>query len=509
MPSETSLYADIVKEIESGLPHEHHRRDEALDNLRFYRMNFELYPTRDLAGSGDSNKFQRNSPFMRRVVDALSANLYKQGPNRDLPDHPEASLWLIDCYRKNNIDALLQEADRLTHVTDLVALQVEPTSDPSWPLKIRLWDGASFYVWTDPDDPCKPVAVATLDTYDARRRLRLWTAASVTMFMTKRWDVTTQTSGATSYSLDGPKRPNPLGILPFSFVHYAIPTVSFYSHGPGKLLRDTNWAINKRLNDIFDCCRYNLNPIILLKGVQAGHIPSDGPARPGDVWNLPPDLDALGDAAMQPDATYLQADSAFVAAAWDDQQNTIDHTLEMLGVPPASIRMEQTTAASGDAIVAEQLEPVRYAESRQRKASIEEDALAKLVLEVGAAHLGAQAYEGYRVTAAQLAKAASDPGLTLRWPDMYPRVPGQGQDQADQWLLDNGLASKTQIIMQRMKLTEEEAEAYLDQVAEHKKREEMLVSEDQTVEAVPSPNGDGEQPLDDGENEPIEVGEGD
>lgn len=503
---ETPLYAKIVSEIEAGLPNEHHRRDEALDNLRFYEMKFELYPTRDLAGSGDSNKFQRNSPFMRRVVDALCANLYKEGPTRDLPEHPEASEWLNDCYRRNNINALLQEADRLTHVVDFVALQVEPSSDPDWPLKIRLWDGAHLYVWTDLDDPCVAVAVATLDVQDARRRMRLWTGSSITTFLTKKWDATTWTSGATSYLQDGPKKPNTLGVLPFAFIHYAMPTTSFYGHGPGKLLRDVNWAINKRLNDIFDCCRYNLNPIVLLNSVSASFKPAS-PARPGDVWNLSPDLDAAGEGTVTPSATYLQADSSFVAAAWDDQQNTIDHTLEMLGVPPSSIRMEQTTAASGDAIVAEQLEPVKYAESRQRKAAIEEDELARLVLKVGAAHLGSQEYEGYRVTAAQLEDASSDLDLTLHWPDMYPRVPGQGQDQADQWLLEQGLASKTQIIMTRMKMTEEEAEAYLEQVAEHKKREDALFSMESATEPSPSRNGDGQESLETDDEELSETGE--
>ena len=124
---------------------------------------------------------------------------------------------------------------------------------------------------------------------------------------------------------------------------------------------------------------------------------------------------------------------------------------------------------SGVAIVSEQIPIILWALSRQRPFSHYEDRLAKLVLKVGAAHLADNG-----VSAGELEAAAADPGLVLNWPEMYPDLPGPERDQADQWLLENNLASRTQILMRRERLTHDEAEARLEQIAEDQARENEI-----------------------------------
>lgn len=484
--------AKIEREILAGHSNERKRLDCARKSLDFYNRNFERYPVREPGQNSDGNRYPRYSSFMRRVVDVLSGLLYKEGPTRSLPDHPEASEWLEHVYRSNNANAVLQKADALTFVADAALVEVQPSEDPDCPVKLQLWDASSFMVWESETDPTAFDAVAVIDRFDGRRRCRLWTADEVREYQTETYNELTKTSGATAFRRVS-ARPNTLGVIPFVPVHFELPTTQFWTPGPGEHLAAANDAINKRLTDLQDSCRFNLNPILFLSNFDAGYRPPS-PLKPGDVINPPPSGDIAGNGTATPDAKYLQADPSFVDAAWADCQSHIDHVLEMEGVPPVAIRMAESSVSSGAALIAEQIPLVNAAKHRQRKASVEEDRLAKVVLTVGAAHLGSQQVEEYTVTSAALAAAAESPGLVLRWPALWPKIPGTEADQSDQWLLDNGLVSRTQLVMERHSLTEEEAEAYLEQVAKHLKRERELMAE-----AMPPPpeTPDDEQADDD------------
>jgi len=484
----------IEREILAGLPNELGRLEDALFNLEFYQGDFSRWSVREEGQTSDSNRYQRNSQFMRRVVLKATDLLYRKGPIRKLPDHPEASEWLDHCYKLNGVDAILQEADRLTHVSDVAAIQVEPTEDPDCPIKLRLWDASCFIVWCASDDPCVPVAVATRDKVDAQRRLRLWTHVDVRTYLTDRYDEITKTAGATAY-----KRvdvtPHPFGRLPFAFVHYSRPVTQFWTPGPGTHLRLTNDWINKRATDLFDACRYNLNPIVVFKNVRPGFQPSR-PVKPGDHWTLLADTDVAGDGVGDPSAEYLQADPSFVAAGWDDLNSAIDHELEMQGISPATIRLTQERAASGAAIVAEQLEPVKAAEGRRNDFEWYEHELARVVLAVGGVYLkGPSMIEEYTVTGAQLTAAAQSPGLVLSWPSLFPKLPGSETDQSDQWLLDNALTSRKQLVMDRFGFTDEEADVYLDRIAKELTREQQIFGlQDQQQQQQQNSNGDMNPP---------------
>jgi hypothetical protein len=263
------------------------------------------------------------------------------------------------------------------------------------------------------------------------------------------------------------------------------------------MLRQINDGANFFLTEHSDCIRYNTRPVVVLKNVRPGWTPPK-PIRPGDVWDLPPDDDS--EESGKQDAAYLQSDVGFIAAGWDDFNSYIDLTMEMNGVPPAAVRLVQDAASSGIQIVVEQIPLILWAQKRQRPFARYEHALANLTLKVGAKHLGAQSFDGYRITASKLQAAADTMVMTLRWPDMWPDIPGESRDKSDQWLLDNGLTSRTKVLMERDNLTREEAVAELEEIAEDLERERELFGEPEPP-APGQPPAAGEEDLTEPEEE--------
>ncbi len=482
-----NLARDIHEEIVKGLPHSRERRDEAARAIEFYNGDFTRYPVRPKDSSYKQGGKPRHSLLLQRVVNVLTSNLYKAGPKRTLPEHAEAQAWVENVYRRNSMDAMIQQADRFSTAADVAALQVMGTEDAMRPIDVQLWDSSEFEVWLDPDNQRRPVAVATLDLYDHQRRCRLWTAETVTTYLSKRLE-DGQTAGGTVY-IPREAQDNELGLIPFTFVHFNMPVCRFWSSGPGSFLADANECANGNLTQTGDFVEFSLRPPIVGKNIKVGWRPPS-PIRAGDVWTPPAASDSGGESDGSMELAYLEANSSVVVASWEDLNNYLDHTLEMCGVPPVAIRMVQDSARSGESIKAEQAPLVMWAESRQRPFAYYEDELMRLVLQVGAAHFGSQEYEvqealmqaSYTVTAQQLAEAAAEPGLILRWPKMYPEMPGADQDLSDGWLLDNKLASKTVLLMRREKMTREEAQDYLEEVAEDLKREQELFADVTTAE---------------------------
>lgn len=478
MPLPAWLLKEIRDEIRGGVRNDAARLDDAEKNLHCYNGNWKMLPVKAAAGDWDKIR-PRYSMLMQRIVNVLTGTLYRDGPKRMLPEHVEASKWLEWVYRCNAVDAIWQQADRYATVSDCAAIQVVKTADPMRPLRLYLWDASQFSVWLDPEDQTQPVAVAVVDKFNERKRLRLWTDATITTYMTEQRKPG-QTSGATALNFVDEK-PHSYGQLPFTFAHFNMPLCDFWSHGPGSHLRGVNEGVNANLTQTGGSITYNLVPIVVGKNIRAGWKPGN-PVKPGDFWMLPPDPDAEGQNA-DPSAEYLQADSSFVAASWEDLAQYLDHTMEMTGVPASAVRMVQDSVRSGVSIIMEQIPLVTWARSRQRPFSYYEDALAKLVLSIGAQHLGSQDVDEYRVTASQLTAAADEPGMVLRWPKMYPDVPGVEQDTSDGWLLDNGMASRTTLLMRREGWTREEAREYLEDVAEDVKFEHELFGEAEQVKA--------------------------
>jgi hypothetical protein len=492
------LVNKVHKEIiEGGLRSQVARLECARANLAFYKGDFLEAPVRPKGNTAyDSARYPRHSMLMQRIIKILCKNLYAEGPIRKLvppeqeieskekvegstgdPAYDAATAWLNECYKRNRMDSKWQRADVLSTISEVAAFQVTAWPDPEWPVRISLLDASQFCVWMDPEQPTVPMLVAVLDVVDDRRRLRLYSDEDIRIYMTPEPQDSSQISAPLKqdYEYQGEKK-NPYGILPFSFVHFEEPVCEFWGGSPGHNLRKVNDGVNFKLTETFDCIRYNLRPVVLLKGVRPDWKPP-APIFPGDVWHMAAASDSTMEKDSEPDATYLQADPSFVVADWDDTKQFVDHTLEMYGVPATAIRMEQSSVRSGVAIIAEQIPLIDWARSRQKPFGMYEEELARLVLKIGARHLGSQVGEDYQATAADLDMVSLHPGLVLKWPDMYPRIPGQEQDAEDLFELEQRLTSKTMLLMQRKSLTREEAEEMLEEIAEDLKREKELFSE--------------------------------
>lgn len=480
------LVLKVHREItQGGLKSQSARLESARANLDFYEGSFDAAPSRAKGNTSyDASRYPRNSLIMQRIVNVLTMNLYAEGPVRKLvapegeddSSYEAATKWLNDCYSRNDIDACWQEADKLSIISEVAAFQVSAWPDEEWPIHIDLLDASQFCVWMNRDLPLVPELVGVLDIVDGRRRIRLYSDETIRVYMTPEIPgVETSTPLSQSYKYEE-ERKNPYGIIPFSFVHFRKPVRKFWTGSPGNGLRQCNDGINFKMTETFDCIRYNLRPVVKLKNVRPDWKPP-APIMPGDVWHMATASDSTRENGDEADAEYLQADPSFVEADWQDTQSFIDHTLEMHGVPPSVIRMTQDSVRSGVAIVAEQLPVIAWAKSRQQPFGKYEDALAKLVLRIGSMHLGAQIDEEYKATAEDLEIVAKNPGLVLKWPNMYPRIPGEDTDKADQFRLDTRLVSKTILLMEREHLTREEAEERLDEIAEDLKREKELFAD--------------------------------
>jgi hypothetical protein len=505
--ADPALIAKVDREItKGGLRSQVARLECARANLAFYKGDFQEAPVRPKGNTAyDSARYPRHSMIMQRIVKILTKNLYAEGPVRKLvaPQgeiggqeeesgkprqkrgldttgdraYDAATAWLHECYKRNRMDSKWQRADILSTVSDVAAFQVTAWPDPEWPVRITLLDASQFCVWPEPEQPLVPALVAVLDVVDDRRRLRLYSDESILVYMTPEPIDSSQVSAPLkqAYVYEG-EMPNPYGILPFSFVHFDEPVCEFWSGSPGSNLRLINDGINFKMTETFDCIRYNLRPVVKLKGVRPDWKPP-APIMPGDVWHMAAASDSTMEKDTEPDAEYLQADPNFVMADWEDTKAFIDHTLEMYGVPSTAIRVEASSMRSGVAIISEQIPLIEWAKGRQKPFGLYEEDLARLVLKIGARHLGSQIGDEYQATAQDLDRVAIHPGLVLRWPNMYPRIPGEDTDRADQFRLDTRLASKTILLMEREGLTREEAEERLQEIAEDLKNEQKLFKE--------------------------------
>lgn len=493
-----TLLGRIASEAREGLPNEQVRLDACARQVKFYRGQFEEYSTREPGMTYGQYRYERPSLIMQRVVHVLSANLYRKGPRRSIPDLADATAWVEAVYKRLAMDALWHEADRLAIAGDVALLQVAGAADPDCPVKVHLWDSGQFTVWTDPDDPRVPVAVAVLDAYDARRRIRVWTARQVLTFLSKKL-APGQTAGGTAYELAA-RELNPYGVLPFVPVHFHFPATDFWSGGPGANLEAVNDYANWFLTDHGDAMRYCMRPVITALNVRAGWRPP-APIKPGDLWDVPA-AGLSGDGA-EPKVNYLQPDTGFVQAGWDDLQAYLDHAMEMVGVPPGTVRMVQDSGRSGVSIIAEQAPLILWAEGRQSLFGHFEQGFLRVLLTVAAAHLknneagdparGLGPRPELAASRAMLEAAAADAdALVLHWPDMYPDMPGPDRDSADGWELEAGLTSRTKLLMRRRRLTREEAIAELEEVAADRAREQALLGPILLPGAAPAGAGAGE-----------------
>jgi hypothetical protein len=489
----TKNLALIQKEVEKGLPNETSRITQAQKNQDFYDGDMERWLDWHEAESAydHAGRPKRLYPLTTRVVDVLCEHLYGCPPRRRIAQ-ASADRWLQGAYAENHVDALLHEADRLATLNDVAMLQVSARGGPAAILdgdgndtgeftpdagiNIHVHGSEEFAVYADPADPRKPWCVVTITRFDERTRYQVWTAEEVATYYTRQ---AVASGGRVAEYDPAQSGRNPYGILPFVFFHYRVPTRDFWTAGPGSGIQQSNAAINSALSELALTILTEGRTILVGVNMQAGERLV---LRPGGITMLPASPAALAN-GLEPRLDQITP-IVDIAGQWLDAQNTLYTTLELHGIPRSAIRLEQQSAASGVAIIAEQWPLITRAKKRRMLAACVEAELARVCLQVAGNYYGR----------GDLRAAALDPKLTLGWPEVQISMPGPDKDTADDWELSHGIKSKIQVLMDRRGLTREEAIAELAQIQED--NEALQAMGIDPAPPKPATPGDGTGPED-------------
>jgi hypothetical protein len=459
---------DITNEVQAGL---YGPTREALAefeaNLAFFQCRNRAYLER--RESEDLRDFQRRpkqfSRLVRKAVRTLSSKLYQPGPLRTIDTATDASELLNESYKKQHINAVMSRADQHATLNGVCAIQVVASGIPEDPARYYLWGRHEFVPYFQDDDPLRPWCVVTKSIFNSgqkhRRRYQIWTAEEIQTWYTdwldddKRgwWDGT-----AARLPGNGPDEfgKNPYGVLPFAFVHNELPVDTFDGSGIGSPLREANSEIDRMLSDQAEALEVFAAPKMVGRNLAASFRWRD---RTDGITRLIPQDD--DPAAPEPAVEFLQP-QLNVTEYWLHIEKYANQTFEDLDVPIKAVRGEASWDKSGIAIVAEMSPLVEYTQRRQVLYGVYEESLKETTL----AALGN--YYGD----ARLLAASAEP-ITLAWPPVAVPITPE-RDQSLQWGLDAGIESRTTVVMQRYGMTEDEAVAHLERVAEQKKYEDEL-----------------------------------
>jgi len=415
MPTSLQPFAE---EIESGLPNERTGLDDALKRQAFFDYDgfrYEADFKRDAESSFDfAGRPHRPSGFLRECVEILTEHLYSPGPQRAYTEKAGDEL-LQRVWADNHMDSLMGEADQLSTLNDVSAIQIDAGQGvyAEKPVTYRLWGREQFVAWTSPDDQREPVAVAVRDKYDLQTRWRLWSDAEVWTFVSKKAD--DWRGGVQLQS----KEPHRYGTIPFSFVHYKLPIRDFCVSSIGDLLSKAEIRIDDRLSRLDESINKHLNPLPLAEGVDELWKPIVEPGRFIRMPMAAPVMTADGYATGQPSRLYYLQVTIDSAGAWDDLLKYTNQALEAARVPLTAVRMEQTGAASGIAILAEQAPLLTRARKRRAPFGTYETDIARRTLVCCGNHYS----KPFLLAAAKAGR------LILGWPQ--PSVPIPSPDRLE------------------------------------------------------------------------------
>lgn len=493
----------VLREVARGLPHEKDRLATAFENMAYADLAACAYEERR-EGETEFDFVRRprkSTGFVHQVVARLCAHTYAPGPHRST-GVPALDDLLQRVYEQNHVDSLMGEAERLSTINDVAAIQVRWTGGrrPDRPIDLQLWGAEEFAVFESPDDPREPGAVVTIDRRDETTRFRVWFDDAVHTLVTGKAggpDGKATAGGAVALEEAGSPRPNPYGVIPFAFVHYRAPVRQFWTASPGTFLRRAEATANREISELAEAIVKYSCPIGWFKNVPVEWNPEVGPERflrlsrggpsySGDGFSDPGD----------PEAGYLQAELA-IEAIWQDVRNTLDQCAEACDLPPSALRLDYADAPSGISIVARTFPLLERARLRRPIYQRAERELVRVVAAVHAAMAGDRA----------IGAAGRSASVLLAWPEPRVPIPGPDRDETDGWEIRLGIKSRVQVIEERYGLTREQALDHLGRVAEDE-REAAAILPRPAPERAPGPggggDGDGGDGGDDGED-----GEGD
>jgi hypothetical protein len=468
----------IEEEILAGLPLHADRLVAAFDAEEYYQGRNEPYiPRRSSEEWLDYlERPKRCSKITRKVVRALTQDLYSPGPTRKLANK-DADAWLQDVYEKNHINALMQQADRKATLNALCAIQVTATGRPEKPIQLSLWGAHEMVWWTWPDDPTEAWAVCTIarerrlgrNGLQHRLRLEAWSRDEHRYYLTQYRDCPC----AENWTRDGYRSlfgqpasfvpelsgypagegnaANPYGCLPFAFATDEMPVTRLDEGGIGPMLMLCNREVDRELSDLAQNVKEYMTPIGFARGVPANFRVEK---RPGGFQILTPSKGvAEGEQPTEPTLAYLQA-GMNVEHVWANILNYANNTLEEMDVPITAVRLDASTDLSGVAIMAKQLPLMRRTNARRQPFGKTEADLARVVLTAAG-----NFYEDKTLLA-----AAREPGTDLTWPDSAFPVLSRERDEATVFELDNHLKSLIMVYAERNGCTREQAIDGLKQI---------------------------------------------
>lgn len=459
-------YRKIESEVLAGLKHETERLDEAKMSLNFFNGDFKPY--RKCSSDELINESLIREIWLTNfVVNKLSENLYRHDPIRELKRHAEANTWIQSVYKSCSMLGKWHAADQLSILTGVAALQPVPTDNPKEPIKVHIWDGSQLVVYANSDDPTEAEAVVTIARHDCRSRFTVWTEEMIGVYETDKYE-----QGCTAGNRI-PKLvridPNPYKTLPFTFVHYTLPTSNFWVGCPGPILAQLNLWLNDRLSKMAEAAEVYLKPPIVGSGVSPTWSP--GKYGPGDILIPDPDNATMNDSAAKAELKLLEYDQSTLTTAWEDIKEMVNHTFDTMGVPGSAFRMNQGSARSGESIKSEQIPLLQYTAGRKPIFAHYEAHFARKVLEV------AVAYPPPGIPKEALQAALQDFDFSLRWGEAYSELPGPERDREDLFNLQLGLTDPVEILQRRQGFTQDEAMQHLRNLAARKEELTRLLGD--------------------------------
>lgn len=469
-------------EVEAALPHLIDDMDRALERQAFYDYEgkrYQRYFRRNAEAWQDwHERSHRQGGFCRMAIRKLCGHLYLPGPGRRWSE-PAGDDFLQQVARDNHLDVLMLEADKLSTLNAVVAIQIDPGEGDydKKPITYRKWARQNFACFTDPDDETKVEAIVTKDAYNGQWRYRLWSDEEVWIFLSRKEQPAVgggqpTEGGRVAYLQE--KVTHGYGCLPFTLISYELPTDRWYCVAPGEFLVKAEIAIDNRLMQLDEAVGKHINPIPWAKGVDENWKPMIGPMRFIRLPNRQGDFNGEGFAPGEPaDIGFLQA-QVDVAGAWEDMRGYADTAMEAVDIPKSSVRMEQMGVASGISLMIEQEPLINRAEGRHTTFKVFEQDLAYKTLCVAGNHYGKT----------ELLSAAEAGEQVLMWP--MPRLAVLTQDMLDMetQMVRDGASSYLRFIQRIYGVGREEA---LEIIQQLKKDREDVEKIDPTLTAPTAP----------------------
>lgn len=472
MPQPTAMdFAKVDSEIRSGLKNERKRLMDAWKNRQWFEGNIEPFLEAMAEELGLRKQTARSINIMETFAGIVTKYLYCGSPKRAVVGNDVLTDYLSATYSKSTFDQVMTQANKYAFISDVCAVQVEVSSPeddgevnamralekPA--VSHRLWPADQFVVWTHPDHPSVPWAVATIDYYDNQRRLRVWTSERVVEYRTTKYNPSSPWDG-NAYELVN-EDTNPLGVIPFFFVWWRQPTTDFWSRGPGNTVQMFNENLVQRIWKQNDDILYQ-RPILHVRNAKSDFkIPDKYQA--GDMLRISPVLDSLGD-GMEPSIEYAYCDLGYLQMDKEQLDWDMKMFADSMGVPDSAWRLDGASASSGVQVISEQLPVIEESERRQKQLERYERDAAIVTLVVANEYLG---------DVPQL-NAAIEAGfdVSVNWGKMTKNRPGQEADQHAQFLLINNLESSAGVI------------AMMDGITLEQAREKLaIIQEDRAAEA--------------------------